>query len=349
MDRIVENIESIAPRIRNRYLYYTKILPFAKSNASQLTFNSRNTIALFCNPRGGSTWLSDLISLFGNSASANEPEFRGPIKTDGVMPHQVKKGVDGFEELNFWYYQPIPENDEWPEAVDFMTRLLNREIMPLSVWFQNDIEKIPDAELFIYKFCYANLFLPWFCDHFDVSKVLLLRHPCSVVTSQLAHGNWEEYVKAETMPFLIPDCRNKEFFMQYEDVIKSVKYPEENLAAMWALTMVNTVMHPYNDIKWVTVSYESLVINPEKQLNRIADRLGFDLELDKNSKSVFRKPSFTTNEFTKDDISTNSQLTRWKSMLTPVQISRILNIIKEFGIDFYDEGIEPDYSKILKS
>jgi len=89
MNRIVDGLESIAPRILNRYYYYTRILPFALANSQQITYNKSNTIALFCNPRGGSTWLSDLVAHFAESASANEPEYRGQFHTNGTMPTDV--------------------------------------------------------------------------------------------------------------------------------------------------------------------------------------------------------------------------------------------------------------------
>lgn len=55
---------------------------------------------------------------------------------------------------------------------------------------------------------------------------------------------------------------------------------------------------------------------------------------------------FTTKEESINKIRQNKQLESWKMELSITQQKKVLNIIKEFNIDFYDSSLEPDYNKI---
>lgn len=85
---------SFNKRVYNRLIYYSYILPFARRNESTHIINPKNTILIFSNPRGGSTWLAEILNSIPSLAI--EPLKLGKLKE--------------FNKLNFCRYQPIPEN-----------------------------------------------------------------------------------------------------------------------------------------------------------------------------------------------------------------------------------------------
>jgi hypothetical protein len=39
-------------------------------------------------------------------------------------------------------------------------------------------------------------------------------------------------------------------------------------------------------------------------------------------------------------------LSGWRTSLTPGEISQILGVVRAFGLDFYSDNLEPDYSRL---
>ena len=321
----------IVQKIQNRIIFPGCLAQYERKNKHKSLINTQSTLLIFSNPRGGSTWLAEVLNELPKSVIVHEPFRRGRLKE--------------FNELNFYWHQPIPSHANWPEARLAVKKLLNREILRYSLYAQNKIWEIPKAQYFIYKICHGNMLLAWLVDEFPVLPILITRHPCAVVASQMEHGGWEDIKNGANISD-IPNFKFNEYYLQYQDILKSVSSVEENLAATWAMTMIHSVLHPYNDKKWITVAYESLTQNFEYELSRIFSRL--QLPISHPEKFFARKniPSKSTSPSAYKYISSGKQLSKWKNHLSSKQQKNILSIIKEFDIKFYDKNLEPDYSRI---
>ncbi|MEM6630815.1 MAG: sulfotransferase domain-containing protein [Bacteroidota bacterium] len=322
---------NLAHRLGNR-MYYELFIPrLERINAQKNSIHPQNPLLIFGNPRGGTTWMGEILETLPNSILAHEPLRRGRLKE--------------LIELDFFWHQPIPIEDDWQEAQEIMRKLLNREILDISLYFQNKIWTLPQKDCFIFKFCHGNMLLAWLVKKFPVNPVLIARHPCAVVASQLNHGGWKD-LKSGKVAYDIPEFRNNEVYLQYIDILSRVKSIEENLAATWALTMTQTISHPLNNIDWITVSYESLYLKFEWEIQRIFSRLG--IPVPQKVWELKRRPSKSTSPQAKAYISSGRQLQKWKDYLSKTQQDRILSIVKEFGIGFYNKSLEPDYDQIYR-
>ena len=87
--------------------------------------------------------------------------------------------------------------------------------------------------------------------------------------------------------------------------------------------------------------------NPEVEINRIFGRLGLPVPADIMTK--VRTASGSALQSSVQRITDGSQLTAWRDELGPKRVENILNIMKEVGFDFYNDGPEPDYSKLYKN
>jgi hypothetical protein len=251
--------------------------------------------------------------------------------------------VSEFKKLDFYWNQPIPDNAEWPEAEEVFRKLFNIELIPYSVYYGNNLLSVPFSKTYIFKLCYGNLLLPYFVKKFDVRPVLLVRHPCAVIASQMKHGAWGKIEKAG-LKYDIPDFKFNDFYLQYLDILRTIKTFEEHLAASWAFTMVSSVLHPENDKAWVTVAYENLYSNYEFEIHRMFRRLNLTIP-----ETVWDRqftPSSTTKKGSVNTIVHGNQTESWKNNLSNNQIDNIFGILKEFGIDFYDRSPDPDLKKI---
>jgi len=302
--------------------------PYKRKNQGVDNLIKNDTITIFASPRGGSTWLSNILMALPKTALIYEPLFRN------LYPELQK--------LNFDWNQHIPQSDDWPEAYEFFRKLLNREIVNAKIYRRNRFRDLGGSELFIYKIVRGNLLLPWLVDRFNINPILLIRHPCSVVASQLNHPGWG-WVNRFTN-YYIPQGRGHDVWKPYVSIFKHIKYPEEVLAAEWSILNKYLIDHPYNNDKWLTIAYESMLLNPEKEIQRIFNRIC--QKIPKNIEQVIKDPVNTRDEQSEKLIRSGEQLTIWENRLTQIQIARILNIVGEFDIQFYNRDPFPDLSLV---
>lgn len=323
--------------IRIAYQYYRYLLPFTRANRKEGKISSDRIVSVFSEPRGGSTWVSDIFCQLPDSILIMEPLFLYPLYPE-------------IKDVGFCFHQYIPEDEEWPEAAEYFRKLYNMEIGSRKsvrlYFFNRTLKRVARARHFVYKDCASTMLLPWLTARFDINPVYVIRHPCAVVASQLKYKHWD-YIQKDLLAYFPPEeFRFKEIFYQYKDIIDKISKPEERMAAEWCLHNSVTIQHPLNDIRWVTVAYEKLYKEPEQEIGRIFGRLR--LEIPDRVLSEIRKPSGTALDGSKADIRSGQQLESWRRSLSQAQVKNILNIVKEFGMDFYDESVEPDYRRIFR-
>ena len=88
-----------------------------------------------------------------------------------------------------------------------------------------------------------------------------------------------------------------------------------------------------NNRDWVTIHYENIIIDPEKELRRIFNRWNKDIPDSVIAQA--RVPSRTTEEATFLK-SVDEQLAKWRGLFSEEQIGRFEKILHYFGIKCYD-------------
>lgn len=187
------------------------------------------------------------------------------------------------------------------------------------------------SERLIIKFVRANRLLPWIRHRFEAPPILLLRHPCAVIASQLNYG-WKNAIRPKEPRYL------KEY-PEFRNALSETKGDEEYLAALWALDQLPTLCqrtpHP-----WTIVTYEEFLLRPDESLLRIIDK--WNLEIDMNeAMSRIKVPSSVVSR------SGNSGITGWRNTLNDEQNSRVPSTVNSFGLSFYSsDNNEADYSNL---
>lgn len=333
----------ISKKVKEAVQFYRMV---GKNKFTRQRSDYLQNVGIFGFARGGTTWLAELLKSIPSSTLVWEPLFRyrqyqwnwlNPF----AYPEQKIKGFD--------WNQHIPQDAEWPEAEEFFAKLLNRQIQNLKLLRFNDLKKVNIREdVFIYKFCFGNLLLPWLMDHFDLKAIVLVRHPAAVVSSSLKFGeNFHWHRENPKVSINNHQKYNPEFLKRYHDAAQIVNSAEAHLAFQWAVQYDYLINHPYNNLKWLTVSYEKLYLHPEEEVNRIFNYL--DFQVPENTWDKLKKVSFSSSsDHSKDAIKSGNQLEGWKRNLTKKQVSNIFQVLNAIGIDFYTENAVPDYKKLYK-
>ena len=199
-------IENKISKIHDRLILYRYIFPFIKKNKERI-ISPQNTLCLFCQPRGGSTWLAEIFLHIPNSVLIDEPLWRGKVTMPFSKPDYYSRKVPQISVLNFFYNQYIPEDVNWAEAQTLFENILSGRAASVGLYNEQNLKRLRKGDYYITKFCYANLLMPWLIDRFNFNAILMTRHPCAVVASQLKYPAWKGINLEEFRA--IDDCQSR--------------------------------------------------------------------------------------------------------------------------------------------
>lgn len=292
--------------------------------AGHLHVDPAKTILIFGTPRGGTTWLEELVRTIPRTATIWEP-------LDQEKNPKVAR-------IGFYWRQHIPEAERWPEAEALFEDLFAGRMLSNFLTRTSTIAQLRAADRLVVKFIRGNLLLPWIVRRFPLPKpVFLLRHPCAVISSQSMRRTWDNY----DVVIRPPAHRFEALYRSYQPHFETATSFVERQAALWAADNAYLLKHPLNDVAWTTITYEELVMHPEPTLRKVFSAWG--MEVPAGAMDVVRKPSSTVVDGSRvhDPI---AQLSLWQSRLTPEEIQRALTMVRRFGIELYDEGVMPTRS-----
>ena len=279
--------------------------------------NPSKAILLFASPRGGSTWLEEMLATIPRTATIWEPL-------------DLDRGT-GFHELGFGWRQHIPDGSRWPEAEEQFKELFSGKVLSPYLAQATTPAELRAADRLIVKFVRGHLLLPWLVERFALPKpVLLVRHPCAVVASMMKHGAWASHPIPPPRPAA---HRHDELMMHYHDIAGPITTKEEYLAFIWCSTHAYLLKHPLNDKAWTTITYEELLLNTEATLKKVFT--SWEMQVPQEALEISQQPSRTTRPGS-PTAQPLDQLSHWQSQLDQGQKGRILRMLQRFDVDLYD-------------
>ena len=298
-----------------------------------------DTIILSGAPRGGTTWLMEILETLSGYKSIFEPfhrEWYPEVKLLNLPPRPY-----------------LPSHKEHKELKNYLQKVFTGQVpSPKYRITPAEIYRRFTATKVIVKFIRANRLLPWIVNNFQVrGTYFLIRHPCAVISSQLETGI-RGYFTPKNIPLKkevtlqeasqIPQIREDEWLMKK---LRTIESQEEVLATIWSLDnyIPLSYLSEYPDA-WYTIVYEKLVTDFDNEIKKIFEYI--NEEVPEKAYEKFKRPSKTT--YDKSYLGTPRQLLKWKKKLSEHQVKNILKVVHWFGLDFYTENPEPDYSALRK-
>jgi len=284
-----------------------------RSLRPHLEFSPEDAIFLSGEPRGGTTWLAEIIRRSSPTAVVWEP-FTGDKKNP-------------FRKLGIHWRQNIPPDADWPEmSTSLHTMLGGRALDTNSAYYERlRPANYLQADRLLVKCVHANGMLRWIVRQVDFqhAPIYLLRHPFAIVSSQKKHGAWKN-VKA---PYHLPKGPYDKIFRRHEDFIGGLDTFEEIMTANWCLSNQYNISN-LNSQKWMSVFYEHLR-EGHQSVRTIFDH--FDLPVPDNVDELIEKPSRTTRG------SRPASLDGWRRKIPfPLQES-MQRVLDHFSISLYSK------------
>jgi len=309
------------------------IKPQVKSYACR-KISDENTLLLVCHPRGGSNWLSEIMMKVPKSILIDEPLWRGYYRGVCFPPQKAEGKLVELSLLDFYYDQHIPPEEKWPEARTVMEKILQGSICNYHIWDKNKLSGISNAENFIIKLNYGHLLLPWLHQNFNMKSIVLHRHPCAVVSSQLQFRSFNKI--PANVKGALPRFRGDSIYQKCKGAWDCINSPEEYLAAIWAIKTKYILDSTIEGNKSIQIFYEDLLMDFPTVKKYVEDHLRFgQIQL-----SPVSSPSSSTPNGS-HLLQGEKQLLKWKKYLSIKQIKSILNIVDLFEVELYDDSPYP--------
>ena len=281
-------------------------------------FKVEDALILTGDPRGGTTWLMEMLARLPGTVINWEPLHHGR----GVVPQGSR-----------WGRRPyFPPDDKDPDRFASMCDILNFQRSTPWTTKHATLEQAQNATQVLTKFVRANLLLPWLTTRIEFARppILLLRHPIPTSLSQLSTFALEEQMVARIE---VPDAVFSERYTANLDYLNGLTPGVERKVASWCVNNLSTIRDPHHGKTWVTVYYEDLLQDPQRELSRIALAWGIDPVVFTEGLDP-RKASATTFG---SDLRRNSaeQAGKWSDRIDHDQKQRIQDILDHFGVDEY--------------
>ncbi len=270
-----------------------------------------DTVLLAGSGRSGTTWLSDLINHDSGYRRIFEPFH--PRKVGHFRAFGSKQ-----------YLRPGDRREEFlVPARMALTGALR------SGWTDRG-GAAPGARRRLVKDIRANLLLGWLAENFPgMPIVLLMRHPCAVVSSRLALGWRDNLDETISQRELVED-----HLLPVERHIRSARDPFERHLFLWCIDN-HVPLRQFSPGGIHLCFYENLLLDPEPELRRLFAFLGRDF--DDGALEGLERPSFTSRPGSRPSAD------GWRSRVDGEQVAKTGEILGLFGLDrVYGSGTMPD-------
>lgn len=291
-------------------LKWRLLMPILRSKS----FDSRNSIFIFSEPRGGSTWLMEILAKLPNTAAIFEPF------------HSHYGALDSYTWGNLH-----KKDEDWPSGKAGIQKIINADKFDSYQLERSPWNKILSAKRFVFKCVMATPILPWIVEnfHFNHKPILILRHPLSVASSTL-ENLYKRGDKLNIDHKWVPTGANKDLYKKNKDLFSDDTLMMDKLIARWC---INNHYVLQQKPKWIVVHYENMLLNPEATLSKIFKQWSMPLpegiccDIEKPSHSDFKK------DLRKDK---QEQLSKWINKYPKKDLNRFQAILDRFEIDMYN-------------
>ena len=306
--------------------------------------------------RSGTTWVLDVLAEANDLRPVFEPlnpyaimeaqPFANRyIKEDAADPELKKFLERSFKgELNYL----------WPNT-RFLPSALKPSISEMTSWNYNYTLMSKYKKLVkrycsylrikpfrpITKFIRANLMLDWIEVNFNARIIYVVRHPGAVAASKIAASRkkgggevWDFYGPQEQKILFRykNDHQLKEDYLgKYFDIFEEKLTPAAGHTVLWCIENILPIFNQQKKNGHVFF-YEDLVLNPEKEFDRIAKALGLAKEPESN---IIERPSQQVSQEMMSNRSVTDQLSRWMKSFNKEQLDEIERVLKFFNVAIY--------------
>lgn len=285
--------------------------------------NGEPNVFVFTTPRGGSTWLMELIWSQPGFRCVNEPlDVRNPLVRSALGLHT---------------WEALSQRD--PATLEALERYFRGycegkvHVVVPPPWLNRYYR--PITRRIVFKVIHGGEdMIAWFGERFNGRIVHFIRHPIPVSLSHRSFPRLPTLVSSHDHLF------SAEQRHEAERILASGTKLEQGVLD-WCLQNLLPLRHARPD--WVVLSYEQLVLEPERAVPYLAERLALPdharmtAHLGQAS-GVLRKSDPETQQLLTQGHERSKLVSKWRNKVSEAEEERLMAILERFGIDAYRAG-----------
>lgn len=220
-------------------------------------FNVENSLIIFSEKRGGSTWLLEILSNLDKTIVNWEP-----LNGIGSAPKKYNLGEKPYLCKNFYS----------KELKTVFKKILTFNLYSNYTTTFVKINNLISAKYVLTKFVGANMVSEWLLTNFDFKfkPIFLIRNPIDCCSSQLK--TFSKWITDDNQ-LELSNSLNSERFDENMAYLESLNSKLERQIAIWCINNVNTINSNLINKKCIVVYYENLLINTKSEITRILDEI----------------------------------------------------------------------------
>ena len=280
----------------------------------------KESIFIFSEPRGGSTWLMEILSELPNTAAIFEPF------------HSHYGALDVYNWGDHFF-----SDEKWIAGKHGIDKILNANKFDSYQLERSPWYKLIKANNFIFKCVMGTPILPWIVTNYEFKykPIYMLRHPLAVAASTL-NNLYKRDVKINVDHRWRPNGYNLKLYNKNKDFFSEDSPVIDQLIARWCVNNHYTLNHCAD--KWIQIWYEEMLLNPIISLERIFSEWAID-----PPRSIWNKLEKPSHSDFKKDLRSDSteQMNKWINNYTKKELAHFQSILDRFEIDSYrmDEAL----------
>ncbi len=279
-------------------------------------------VFVFAMPRGGSTWLAELV--------LSQPTFKAIDEPLNLKQKRIRDrlGISSWQGLH----------GERAEAAlqAYFGDICSGKLHFKDTNFRHNKHYRFLTRRIVFKMLHGGEDrINWFRDTFNGRVVLLLRHPIAVSLSRKELWRLDAFMTSDY----------KEHFTDQqlafaEKIVRSGSHLERATLS-WCFQMAVPLKHAADD--WVVASYEQLVVDPAPVLRELACKLELpaphlmEEQLHVRSKSTYKSDE-KTQQMLSGAYERDYLIKKWQDKVTPEEERRVMEILGVFELDAYTAG-----------
>jgi len=278
-----------------------------------------STIFLSGMGRSGTTWISDIINYDKTYRDVFEP-FR---------PDHVKEAQKSPD------YQYFKADDRDSDRIRDAETILSGQFR--NRWADKSNENF-ETNRRIIKDIRTNLMLKWLINiRPDMRVILVVRHPLAVVNSWIKLG-WDS---KKDFDIIVSQERLLHDFPLVKDALQHINPADdfETTLFIWCV-LYYVPLKQFKDGEIFVLFYEDLVLNPEKEVEKIFSYIG---EIYHNEDVMLRFNNASNTNWLNQDFQRHPQdlINSWRGSFNESHFERTANMLKLFELDeLYDSKWE---------
>jgi len=279
---------------------------------------AKEAILIFSEPRGGSTWILELLSNIPNSATIFEPLHSN-------------YGLFLNDERYEWgtYPDPSIKNEQ---LLSEWNNLLSGNSINSYVVSRSEVIDYINSDKLVIKFIMGTPFLPWVSKNIQLKykPIYLMRHPLAVAKSTLENL----YKRGEAVLIdhkWIPEGANFDLYEKNKDIFSKDRPVLHHLIGRWCMNNYFAMKETSNN-EVIKVHYEDLLLHPNTVIANI-----FKIWNMETPPALFEKINIpSSSDFRKDfRADKNEQLKKWFIGFSNKELEEMDEILKRFEINVY--------------